>query len=189
MAKKNRGRSGSASEGPATDARNDPVIDPTENVKALSQAANQRQDDLREMESSHLRELMAVRSGYEDKLREKESERIDAIRAVDVQAVQRAAEVSATAVQALAAQVPITADAVRTSLAQALDPIQRDVIALRQAQYEQQGQRAAAGETKDDRRSSSSQMWVMVGIAVAIVFGGLSTLIALASLVVVIARG
>src|ERR1700688_3558166 len=87
--------------------------DPTENVKALVEADRQRQDDLRNMQAAHDRELhaaetrrqdekAALRADYEDKLRRAESERIDAIRNVDVGAVQRAAEVQATQAQTLA---------------------------------------------------------------------------------------
>lgn len=170
--------------GPAADARGMAALDPSENVKALNEAANKRQDDLRVMESTHLREMIAMRTNYETQLSAKESERIDAIRSVDVQAVQRAAEVAAAAVQALAAQVPITADAVRTSLAQALDPIQRDVIALRQAQYEQQGQKSATAEV----RAGSGQSWVVAGIVMSGVLGVLGLLVAVASVIFVATR-
>ena len=118
-------------------------VDPTRNVTDLVAAAILRQDDLRDAESRHVRELMELRADGNEKLQVKETARIDAIRAVDVAAVQRAAEVAAEAVQTLAAQVPITAEAVRTSLAATVAPILADIQALRQAQYEQQGQRTA----------------------------------------------
>ena len=119
------------------------IPDPTRNVADLVEAAITRQDDLREAESGHVREIMVLRDNFSEKLREAETGRIDAIRAVDVAAVQRAAEVAAEAVQTLAAQVPITAEAVRTALAATVAPILSDIQALRQAQYEQQGQKAA----------------------------------------------
>src|SRR5687768_17871694 len=93
--------------GIGADAQGNPVIDPSKNVLDLVEAAIQRQDDLRAAESRHNREVAAIRdqalkdmaalrAEYAGELRLKETERIDAIRAVDVQAVQRAAEVQAT---------------------------------------------------------------------------------------------
>lgn len=155
-------------DGPATDRHNEPVIDPTRNVLDLVRAETKRQDDLRNAEGGALRELMNLRADYDEKLRNKEADRIDAIRAVDVQAVQRAAEVAAAAVQALAAQVPITADAVRNALAAALDPIQRDVIALRQAQYEQQGQKAATTENTATARYNVGNVFAGAGLLAGI---------------------
>jgi hypothetical protein len=55
---------GGGSVGPATDQRNNPVIDPTENVKALNAAEAKRQDGLREKESKHLREILNLRSKH-----------------------------------------------------------------------------------------------------------------------------
>ena len=109
--------------GPASDRFGNPVFDPSSNVYSLVQAAIERQDDLRTMEAAHVRELGGLRAEYqqliaqlradftdklresdrsqagiraefEEKLRQQESARIDAIRAVDVGAVSRAAEVS-----------------------------------------------------------------------------------------------
>jgi hypothetical protein len=139
------------SAGPGVDRYGNEIIDPTKNVLDLVAAAIQRQDDLREKDTNHLVEIVRLRSDYDKELRKAESARIDAIRAVDVAAVQRAAEVAAEAVQTLAAQVPITAEAVRTSLAAALNPILNDIAELRKVQYEQQGQRAASTEQKTDR--------------------------------------
>ena len=118
-------------------------MDPSANVREMVAAAVGRLDNLQSAESLHVREIMALRADFSEKLREAETGRIDAIRAVDVAAVQRAAEVAAEAVQTLAAQVPITAEAVRTALAATVAPILSDIQALRQAQYEQQGQKAA----------------------------------------------
>src|ERR1039458_3377097 len=78
--------------GPAVDKRGDAVVDPTRNVLDLVGAAIQRQDDLRHAESSHIREVVALRADYDEKLREGEASRIDAIRAVDVGAVNRSEE-------------------------------------------------------------------------------------------------
>jgi hypothetical protein len=129
-----------------------PPFDPTQNVLNLVQAAMQRQDDLRDLESRNVRELLDLRAVYDERLDRAESARIDAIRAVDVGAVQRAAEVQAAQQQALAAQVATTADAFRASLAAALSPIQASIEDLRRAQYETQGQKQQVVETRSDTR-------------------------------------
>ncbi len=190
----------SESSGPATDQQGNPVIDPTKNVldlvlaavkriDDLSTLAFMRQDDLRSMESSHLRDLITLRAterandvahlrqledlraGYQSELRSAESERIDAIRAVDVQAAQqgrlevetraRALEAAvAAAAEAMRNQVASAATAAATALANALDPIQKDIADLRRAQYEAQGVKAQTTESRD-----ASGMWVGLAIA------------------------
>jgi len=144
---------GNTPPGPGVDASGQAVIDPTANVIAILTAAVDRQDDLRDLGFSCIREVQALQREFDKERREfaheiraAESARIDAIRTVDVAAVQRAAEVAAEAVQTLAAQVPITAEAVRTSLAAALGPILNDIGELRKVQYEQQGQKAAGDD-------------------------------------------
>jgi hypothetical protein len=140
------------------------TIDPTVNVKETLAAAVQRQDDLRAMEANHIREIMSLRAAADhqlrdadQKLRAAESSRIDAIRAVDVGAVNRAAEVSAAQALTLATQVATSAETLRTqvaaaaqaqtiALAAALEPIQKDIQDLRRVQYEQQGQKSATVE-------------------------------------------
>jgi hypothetical protein len=148
------------SPGPSVDRYGSPVIDPTKNVLDLVAAAIERQDDLRGLESNHLRELADLRAHYDHRLREAETARIDAIRAVDVGAVNRAAEVSATQAQTLATQVTVSAETLRTqvaaaataastALSAALEPIQKDIADLRRAQYEAQGQKTQVVETRD----------------------------------------
>lgn len=171
-----------ASPGPGVDRYGRDVIDPTKNVLDLVRAAIERQDDLRTAESRHIRELASiraeydmrmqakddhiaiVRSSYEEKLRLQESARIDAIRAVDVGAVSRAAEVSAAQASTLATQQQASADALRNqveqariatadALAQALAPITKSIEDLRAAQYQQQGEKSqtlTSGSTDRD---------------------------------------
>ena len=140
----------STSTGLGVDAQGGPVVDPTQNVLDLVAAAIKRQDDLREAESRHVREIANLRAEYIAELRQAEARRIDAIRAVDVGAVQQAAQVSATQATTLAAQVATSAETLRTqvqaaataatvALAAALEPIQKDIADLRRAQYEAQG--------------------------------------------------
>lgn len=115
---------GGGSTGPAVDRTGTPVIDPTENVIALTQAESKRQDDLRaasdrfnQSEIQHVKELAALRSEFIKQLAEAEAKRIDAIRAVDVNAVAVASERQAAAATVLANQVAQSADALRTLVA------------------------------------------------------------------------
>jgi hypothetical protein len=169
--------------GPGVDAYGQPVIDPSPNVLDLVRAAMQRQDDLREMQARydaqvgkmrevHSREMRAAARRSEERLDQKdqqirlaETARIDAIRAVDVGAVNRAAEVSAAQAATLATQVATSAEALRgqveaarqqtaTSLAQALSPITKSIEDLRAAQYQQQGEKTQRGESGTDSRDA-----------------------------------
>jgi cobalamin biosynthesis Mg chelatase CobN len=182
--------------GPGVDIRGQPVVDPTENVLQLVEAAVRRLDDLRQMEThhqaekagliaEHLASIAQLRADYGEKLRLAESARIDAIRAVDVGAVQRAAEVSAQQAQTLAVQVATSAEALRaqvsaaqaaaaSSLAAALEPMQRSIDDLRRAQYEAQGQRTQVVES----RGASGTVIAAIGIGLTL----LVVLIALAGL-------
>ncbi len=121
--------------GQGVDYRGSPVIDPTENVKALSAAADKRQDDLRSLDAKinalreeHLKEIMNLRADYETQLRIAEAKRIDAIRLVDTTAVavqnERAVATATTlaktvqdSAQVLSAQVTKSADDLRTLVA------------------------------------------------------------------------
>jgi hypothetical protein len=164
-----------------------PAIDPTKNVLDLVAAAIARQDDLREMESKHLRELASMRATYDLRLREAESARINAIREVDVGAVRQAAEVSAAQAQTLASQVAVSAETLRsqmvaaaaaaaaTALASALSPIQNDIADLRRSQYEAMGQQTQVVESRDVTTASRLNVntvlaVISVLIAAAIVY-------------------
>jgi hypothetical protein len=162
-------------QGPATDSKNEPVVDPTKNVLDLVTAAIKRQDDLRESEAAHAREVWSLHASYDRELRQAESARIDAIRAVDVGAVNRAAEVAATQAATLATQVAVSAETLRTqvaatanagtvALAAALEPIQKDIADLRRAQYEAQGQKNTVIETR--AQSGNVGQWVAVAISI-----------------------
>lgn len=155
--------SNSSAPGPGVDAKGRAVIDPTANVIAILEAAVTRQDDLRIAESKHRDEMAKLRAIYDDKLRDAEAKRIDAIRAVDVGNVSRAAEVSSAQAATLAAQVTISAETLRTqvaaaaaaqsiALAAALEPIRKDIADLRQVQYQTQGQRTQVTEGRDNTR-------------------------------------
>jgi hypothetical protein len=118
-----------------------------------------------EMREAHALYIAELRANYETKLRDAETARIDAIRAVDVGAVQRAAEVAATQASTLAAQVSTSAETLRTQVAAAagaqtialnaaLDPIQKRIDDLTRAQYEAQGQKTQVVETSSGERDA-----------------------------------
>jgi hypothetical protein len=169
------------SPGPGVDRYGTPVIDPTKNVDALVEAAIRRQDDLRQADSAHVRELMAVRAEYDQKLRDadriqaetrsryedrlaaKETARLDAIRAVDVANVESARQVAEARANTLATQQQASADALRNqveqarittadALAQTVAPLQKSIEDLRQAQYQQQGEKSSKVETSSTSR-------------------------------------
>lgn len=173
--------------GPGIDAHGRPVEDPTANVIAILYAAVQRQDDLRNSESEHLKEMMTLRADYDDKLRRAESERIDAIRAVDQGNVTRASEVAAAQATALATQLQVSAEALRAqveatrittadTLAAALQPIQNDVGVLREVQFRQQGEKAGNVESTDNRRANTNQ-YTGVITAIIIAIGAISSVL------------
>jgi hypothetical protein len=165
--------------GPGVDALGQAVIDPTKNVLQLVEAAIQRQDDLREAEAKHIRELDAMRDAHAKEIRESESARLDAIRSVDITAVQRAAEVAATQASTLAAQVTASAEALRIALDQsttqsrnslslALEPIQKDIADLRRVQYEAAGQKTQVVETRDSHGDSRGTVALVVSASLAV---------------------
>lgn len=180
----------SESTGPAVDRHGDDIIDPTKNVEKLVEAAIERQDDLREGDKAHVRELIKLRAEYDRELREAETKRIDAIRQVDVQAGIRSAEVQTTREATLAASVAESAAAMRVqveaaakaaaeSLGKALEPIQKDIQDLRRVQYEGVGQKGQVAESRAG--SANTGLWLGLGFTAFLV------LIALIGLAVTIA--
>lgn len=110
--------------GIGVDSRGQPVIDPTENVKALSEAANKRQDDLRAAQDAltnekiqRLEKLLEIQMQHAKEIRLLESDRLDKIRQVDVLAVNTAADRSLAAIQTLAATTSSNAEQLRQMVA------------------------------------------------------------------------
>jgi hypothetical protein len=162
--------------GLGVDAAGGPVIDPTQNVLDLVAAAITRQDDLRERDREHAKELADLTRDYEAELRKAETNRIDAIRLVDTGNVARTAETNAAAASALAAQLVATAEQNRTqvasaaaaavtSLAAALEPIQKDIRDLRDAQA-----RGVGGKEQTTESSAAGRAWLALAIAATGVF-------------------
>ncbi len=109
--------------GGGVDINGDPVIDPTENVLALVEAAVNRQDDLRlaaekftQAELMHVRLTEELRASHQRELAEKEANRLDAIRQVDVLNGNAAAKAASDAIAVLAATTAANAEKLRTDL-------------------------------------------------------------------------
>lgn len=192
-----------SSSGPAIDRKGAPVIDPTKNVLDLVEAAARRSDDLLALHmkrqddlrsayekhtaittdnsQKHLENILALTSKYEELLRLAETNRINAIRTVDVNAVAESARVSAAQALTLATQVTTVAEAMRvsvantatafaTSLATSLEPITAAIAAIQKNLYEQQGQKQAVVEQRVDRRDERGvSQWVITTI-IGVVF-------------------
>ena len=149
-----------------------PAVDPTRNVIALIKMVDQRQNDLRELtmrrnddlraaetrrtddlrrvESKRLHEMAAVRTKFNDKLVKAEANRINAIRAVDVNAVAVASQRASDQATVLATQVVQSAEALRvlvastaatvaTSQQQLATALSSRITTLEQAGYQAQG--------------------------------------------------
>lgn len=178
------------------DAHGRVAQDPTANVLENLQTAVKRLDDLRDALNNkvsdalmHSKEVASLRAEYDEKLREAETKRIDAIRAVDQGNVTRASEVAAAQATALASQLQVSAEALRAqveatrittadTLAAALQPIQNDVAVLREVQFRQQGEKTANVETTDTRRASANQYTNVITAIILAVAAVASTLVA-----------
>lgn len=140
------------------------TIDPTENVKALQLASAERQDDLRELNDRRidaeirvlavqlegLEKRMMLRAEHAKEIRLLETERVDAIRRVDVLAGNTAADRALVAIQTLATQttaeretlrnlVTTTASTIATQNAADLARINEAISALQKTSYEGAG--------------------------------------------------
>jgi hypothetical protein len=171
--------------GQGVDSEGRAVVDPTENVLSLVEAAIRRQDDLRAAEALRLEQLVVNHQNHTAELRRTETARLDAIRAVDVGAVNRAAEVAAQQASTLAAQVAQSAETLRTQVAAAavsarveltaaLEPIQKDIADLRRAQYEAQGKTTQGTE----QRLNIGAILGGVSVLMVLVFGVVSIVLA-----------
>lgn len=188
--------------GPATDASGQTVIDPTKNVDKLVDLSVQRLDDLAahsskstRREIAGLRREMKLHSFYEEKLAQKESERLDAIRQRDNEQVASAAAVQLNQQNTLAATVDRSAEAMRVAMAQqaltvatALDakiaPMTSAIGDLQRFQFESGGAKAQTVESRTEQRSGSNLWAVWVGLGVALLFGAISSFIGFVGLAV-----
>ncbi len=153
--------------GLGVDSRGGAVIDPTENVKDLSKAANERQDDLRDADRrffqsqiDNLTMLMRVNEEHHKELRSEEAKRLDEKRQVDVLAATTATDRQLQAIQVLAATTQANADTLRAAVANTATTIAAQTAAtigaiverianLEKAQYTGQGRSAVSDPRLD----------------------------------------
>jgi acetyl/propionyl-CoA carboxylase alpha subunit len=105
------GQGQTGSNGPAIDKNFNSVVDPTKNVNDLIAAQAKREDDLRAAEErfnsaeiSHVKELFAQSEANQKELRAADSARLEAIRLVDRDDVNKTAATANTAIATLAKQ-------------------------------------------------------------------------------------
>ncbi len=123
-----------------------PIIDPTENVKALSEAANKRQDDLRDASErfmvaglSHVKELSELRAYHQREMDIKEAGRLDAIRQIDQAAIRELAVATTTIAEKMRNDLALTAAALAKSNADATLLISDRLSSLEKAQNQGSG--------------------------------------------------
>jgi predicted secreted protein len=150
----------------SVDVRNGPVIDPTKNVlDALANAVG-RLDDLRKASDAindlryvHMKELLAaeaaradneakLRAEYADRLSMAEAKRIDAIRAVDVSAVQATSSKAQDQAVALQTQVNQSAEVLRNQVARSAEDLRALVSTTAAAALQSQQQQFTALSTR-----------------------------------------
>jgi hypothetical protein len=130
----NRRRPHGGGGGLPVDFTGGPTVDPTENVKDLSEALSQRQDDLRtltrelfdtqigqvkeigQLRAEHQRHMDAQRDEHARQMLAAESARLNSIRQVDREEVAKTAVTNQTATTALASQTSILAETLRTQV-------------------------------------------------------------------------
>jgi len=172
--------------GTGVDSQGGPVIDPTKNVLDLVEAGSiaakaqlslnmkmthreiklhvQRLDDLREMQEKHFEQRLRTEAEHAKELRVAESNRLDAINAVNTTSVAEAAKVVAAGQLALAKQAQDIAEATRlatqtlaTTVAEAsatsIAPLSAGLQEVQRRQYEQQGAKAQTIDDATDRRA------------------------------------
>jgi hypothetical protein len=147
--------------------------DPSENVKALSEAASKRQDDLRDesrryfennlgyvlqiiqIRAEHATEITRMHGAHALEMRTAESARLDSIRQVDVTAVRTEASRALEAIQTLAATsardaetlrnlVNTTALSTAAGTADTVKQIVERIAALERSSYEGVGKQRVA---------------------------------------------
>jgi len=135
--------------GIAVDALGGGVVDPTQNVKDLSEAANKRQDDLREAfvdwvkaEIDNLKHLLKAYAEHQKELTAKESSRLDSIRQVDEVNKTTAQAQNNLAIATLAKQTTDLQTTLQTQVASAANAVE----ARRQADMAEVNKRVSALE-------------------------------------------
>ena len=152
--------------GVGIDARGGAVIDPTANVIALNEAAQKRQDDLREAEGrridqalKHVEEMASLREHHAWELRESEAKRLDANRQVDV-----------LAVQTLATSTRALADSIAAQTANTVSGLVDRLAALEKSSYTGAGKGEGGEAVKAANRATIGSIVAVIGVLAMLVF-------------------
>ena len=150
------------------DTKQEILLDPSNNVRSIVDRAVDRINDLRhaeqirvnealDAERRRVNEIMSLRGEFAAQLNLAEAKRIDAIRAVDVNAVSVANERATAQAAVLANQVAASAETLRAlvaataatqaqQLATLTSQLTDRLSSLEKAQYENKGQSGGRGE-------------------------------------------
>jgi hypothetical protein len=151
--------------GVAVDAQGGPVVDPTANVLALVEAANKRQDDLRAASQryndsciKYQHKMAELRAHHAREIRELDTKRLEATRAVDINAGQTEAKRSLDALQTLATQTQATASTIAASIAETVTGITARLAALEKSSYEGAGKDAGPSAQMQQLTAAIAQL-------------------------------
>jgi len=158
--------------GMGVDAMGGPVIDPTKNVLDLTNAANKRQDDLREMynryivaeigrieetvkrveqlsdlRAEHAREVNLIHQSHDREIHKMEQDKLAAFRASDEMARITEANRSLAAIQVVERTLNSTATALASQNAENNVEVNRRLAALEKSSYEGAGKGTGAKNT------------------------------------------
>jgi hypothetical protein len=138
------------------------ILDPTVNVIAMLKAAEERQDELLEghknfndAQIQYLKDMADLRSEHSTTVHRLESERLKAVRDVDVASVKTEADRAQAAIEALAkittsnaetlrAALNNTATTIATQTSETINRIVERIAALEKSSYEGAGKQAVA---------------------------------------------
>jgi len=174
-----------------------PVIDPTKNVLDLTDAANKRQDDLREMynrfieasiqrldetvrrveqvselRAEHAREISLVHQAHDREIHKMEQDKLAAFRASDEMARITEANRSLAAIQVVERTLNSTATALASQNAENNVEVNRRLAALEKSSYEGAGKGTGA-------RSTVTYVVLAVGMVMSLITIG-SVIVAIA---------
>lgn len=178
-----------------------PTVDPTENVKALSEAANRRQDDLRDalaaldkaridgLESAirtseqHARDINALRDAHQLEIHASEQERLRTIREIDVAALNNLSHIVTGGFESLRNSLASTAFRIEAANTERANAISDRVTQLERTSYEGKGKEAVSDPLQNqllaevkklsEAKAGISTTWVVL-IGAATLFAGFS---------------
>jgi hypothetical protein len=183
--------------GVGVDAQGGAVIDPTANVISLNEAANKRQDDLRQLNNERinaeirvlgaqmdgLEKRMLLRAEHAREIRMLNDDRLENVRQVDVLASNLAAQRALTATETLAAQT--TAE--RETLRSMVENTAKTIAAQSAENFNQMNNRLAQLERTSYEGAGKGTGTKNTVTYAIIAIGALVSLITIGSVVIAIA--